>query len=416
MSHDIVVKASFIRGGSTIKGCIGIDNGTITAVEECLEGEREYDFSNFMAMPGGVDIHTHMREPGMTQKEDFYTGTMSAAFGGTTTIMDMPNTVPPVTTAALAQSKLDQIVSKANVDFGLIAQLSDIDNLPGLKDMVAGFKLYMSDTTGTDGSINNPLELLLNRDELSGRVVTVHAEDPSLFENDKCLDLHRHNLIRNMKAEQSAVKRILDIDAPVKLNLAHLTTQDCVDMARARRVSFEITPHHALLHDASPIGALGKVNPPLRKRPFSSKLLGILKTGRAIIASDHAPHTLEEKSGSFAEAPSGIPGVETRLPLFMALASKGVLRYSAVQDMCCTLPADLFGLKKGRIEPGYDADFAFFDIDNIVKIQSDMLHSKCGWTPFEGFEAIFPSGVMLRGKMIIRGEKLAMEKSGRNLF
>jgi len=133
------------------------------------------------------------------------------------------------------------------------------------------------------------------------------------------------------------------------------------------------------------------------------------------MASDHAPHTIEEKSADFAEAPSGIPGVETRVPLMLALAEKGALRHAVVQDMCCQLPADLFGLKKGRIEPGYDADIAFYDLERVVKIEGEKLHSKCGWTPFEGFKAIFPVGVMLRGNMIIRGGKLVLEKTGQHL-
>jgi len=149
---------------------------------------------------------------------------------------------------------------------------------------------------------------------------------------------------------------------------------------------------------------------------MAEKLFEVLKTGRAIIASDHAPHTIKEKSLGFAEAPSGIPGVETRVPLMLALAEKGVLRHSAVQDMCCQLPADLFGLKKGRIEAGYDADIAFYDLERIVKIEAGNLHSKCGWTPFVGFSAIFPVGVMLRGNMIVRGQQLVMEKTGRHLM
>ncbi|MCK5309525.1 MAG: amidohydrolase family protein [Thermoplasmata archaeon] len=415
MSHEIVVHTKILQSGTSRAVCIGIDGGKITAVEKYLDGDREYDFEKYLALPGGVDIHTHMREPGMTQKEDFFSGTRAAAFGGTTTIIDMPNTVPAVTNAQAFHNKLDIVQENANVDFGLMAQLSDIDDIPALADIATGFKLYMSDTTGTEGGIKTPLEILLNADELAGKVVTVHAEDPRMFDDDTCDNLHRHNLIRNMKAEFMALRMILSVDAPIKLNLAHLTTSESVDQARAKRASFELTPHHVLLHDSSPLEALGKVNPPLRKKPVADRLFNVLKTGRAIIASDHAPHTLKEKIVEFEDAPSGIPGVEARIPLMLALAKKGILKYIAVQDMCCTLPAELFGLKKGKIEPGYDADLAFYDLDNMKKIEAENTFSKCGWTPFEDHHAIFPSGVMLRGQMIIRGGELAIEKSGRFL-
>jgi len=415
MAHEIIVRTKILQSGTERAVCIGIDNGKITAVEKSLEGSREFHFEDYLALPGGVDIHTHMREPGMTQKEDFYTGTKSAAFGGTTTILDMPNTIPSVTNELALRDKLDIVKNKANVDFGLFGQLSDIDEIPGMAKTAIGFKLYMSETTGSSGSIKTPLEMLLNSDPLAGKVVTVHAEDPRMFSKDICEDLHRHNLIRNMKAEFMALRRILAVDAPVKLNMAHLTTLESVDQARAKRASFEITPHHVLLHDASKIEAMGKVNPPLRKKPIADRLFDVLKAGRAIIASDHAPHTLEEKSVEFENAPSGLPGVETRVPLMLALAKKGILRYIHVQDMCCTLPAELFGLKKGKIEQGYDADLAFYDVDNMVKVEPEMLHSKCAWTPFEGMDAIFPKGVMLRGQMIVRGGELAIEKFGKFL-
>jgi dihydroorotase len=415
MAHELVIRARIIQGGSFTDTSIGIDRGRISAVQAGLKGEKEFHFEDYLALPGGVDIHTHMREPGFEGKEDFFTGTRSAAFGGTTTILDMPNNIPAIDNARALEDKLDLVMDKANVDFGLFAQLSDIDEIERMAPMAIGFKLFMAETTSAKAS-KTSLEMLLNSPHLRGRVVTVHAEDPNQFSNDACTDLHRHNLIRNMKAESEAAKKILAIDTPAKLNLAHLTTAECVDMARRRKAHFEITPHHVLLDESMPLGANGKVNPPLRKRAVADKLFDVLRSGRAIIASDHAPHTIGEKSADFADAPSGLPGVETRIPLMLALAQKGVLKHQAVQDMCCQLPADLFGLKKGRIEPGYDADMAFYDMNEMVKIDANRLHSKCGWSPFGGFDAIFPKGVMLRGNMIIRGGQLVAEKRGLHLL
>ena len=413
MRHELVIRTRIIHGGTFRNVSIAIDNGKITAMQQNLKGDKEFHFEDYLAMPGGVDIHTHMREPGFEAKEDFFTGTMSAAFGGTTTILDMPNTVPAADNARALEEKFDRVMDKANVDFGLFAQLSDIDEIEKMAPTAIGFKLFMSDTTSATAATS--LELLLNSPHLLGRVVTVHAEDPDHFSKDECTNLHRHNLIRNMKAESEAVKKILAMETTAKLNLAHLTTSECVDMARRRKASFEITPHHVLLDEGMPLGAMGKVNPPLRKRPVVDKLFDVMRTGRAIIASDHAPHTAGEKSLDFALAPSGIPGAETRIPLMLALAEKKILKHAAVQDMCCQLPADLFGLRKGRIEPGYDADIAFYDLSKLEKVDASKLHSKCGWSPFEGFDAIFPAGVMLRGKMIIRGGQLAIERAGQHL-
>jgi dihydroorotase len=414
MAHELVIRTRIIQSGAFRNVSIGIDKGRISAIRPDLVGEREFHFEDYLALPGGVDIHTHMREPGFEEKENFFTGTRSAAFGGTTTILDMPNTVPATDSARNLEDKLDIVRENANVDFGLYAQLSDIDEIEKMATMAIGFKLFMAETTSAKASASS-LEVLLNNPHLKGRVVTVHAEDPEQFSRDECADLHMHNQIRNMKAESEAVKRVLAIETPARLNLAHLTTAECVDMARKRKISFEITPHHVLLDEMMPIGTRGKVNPPLRKRAVADKLFAVMKTGRAIIASDHAPHTIEEKSGDFKTAPSGLPGVETRIPLMLALAQKGALKHQAVQDMCCQLPADLFGLKKGRIEPGYDADIAFYDTDDMVKIDASKLHSKCGWSPFEGFDAIFPKGVMLRGNMIVRGGQLVAERTGKSV-
>jgi dihydroorotase len=134
-----------------------------------------------------------------------------------------------------------------------------------------------------------------------------------------------------------------------------------------------------------------------------------------LIASDHAPHTVEEKQGEFEYAPSGLPGVETRLPLLMALAKKEKIQLETVQKACCENPASLFGLKKGHIAEGYDADLAIFDMEKITRIKGEALHSKCGWTPFENFEAVFPVTVISRGNFIIKESELQAERQGQQL-
>jgi len=249
MAHELAIHARIIQSGSFRNVCIGIDKGRITAVGTDLLADKKFHFEDYLAMPGGVDIHTHMRDPGFTQKENFFTGTKSAAFGGTTTILDMPNTDPPANNVRALEEKLETIRDKANVDFGLFGELSDIDEIEKMAPIAIGFKLFMSETTAAYSS-KSPPEILLNHRHVASRVVTVHAEDPNYFSMDRCSNLHRHNIIRNMKAETEAVKKITAIESPAKLNLAHLTIRDSVDMAQRKKASFEITPHHVLLDES----------------------------------------------------------------------------------------------------------------------------------------------------------------------
>jgi dihydroorotase len=260
--------------------------------------------------------------------------------------------------------------------------------------------------------VSEPMAFL-ESEELSGEVVTVHAEDESMFAGlpDTCTEAH--NIVRNMDSELSAVERVLASGSEATLNLAHLTTKESVMMARRAGARFELTPHHLLLHDAMGLGPLGKVNPPLRHRDVARALFELYRKGEGdIVASDHAPHTLDEKGLGFEGAPSGVPGVETRMPLLMALAIRGRTTLETVRDSCCKRPAELFGLNKGVIAEGFDADLAFYDPVNVVKIKGEGLHSKCGWTVFEDFEGLFPSAVMLRGQLIVKDEKIIVERSG----
>ena len=413
---EIVLRTKILLKNKVQPACIGIDNGKIFAVKKILSGEKNYDFSTFLALPGGVDTHTHMRDPGITQKEDFYTGTLSAAFGGTTTILDMPNTKPMVLTTKHLEEKIEIVKNKANVDYGFFCVLSYLDSMEPLEKILrlaAGLKLYMAETTGALGTPDESLETLVGAKALTGKVITVHAEDSSRFLCIKCNDLKMHNINRNMESEISAVQKVLAVKTQATVNLAHLTAVESLELARASNTRFEITPQHFLLHDASGIGPFGKVNPPLRHKEIAARLFEEVRGGKVdIIASDHAPHTFEEKSVGFDEAPSGMPGVETRLPLMMALAKRNKVSLGTVQTSCCQNPAELFDMKKGKIDTGYDADISFFDMSQVEKINGEKLHSKCGWSAFDGFEAIFPAAVMLRGQWVVKDRELEEDKLG----
>jgi dihydroorotase len=412
MAHEVVIRTKILQQDDVKPVSIGIDKGRIMALGQALQGDKVHDYSHCIALPGGVDIHTHMREPGCEHKEDFYTGTMSAVYGGTTTILDMPNTQPEVVNIEAFEEKAKAIEGKANADYGLFAELISPHSVNALSDKAIGFKLYLSETTGTEGIFEDAEELLTTFG-LSMKVITVHAEDPSLFTHVKSVNLKAHNVKRNMEAEIGAVERVLAAKTKGRINLAHLTTLESVELVRRHKVRYELAPHHFLLHDDMDLGALGKVNPPLRHKVIAAALFGEVKAGRAdIIASDHAPHSIEEKEREFEYAPSGIPGVETRIPLLMALAKKDIVSLGTIQRSCCETPAGLFNVPKGHINEGYDADLSLYDMSQVTKISGERLHSKCGWTPFEGFEAIFPTAVFLRGKLIVDDGRMVAERQG----
>lgn len=412
----LVIEGRALVGDDIRHVCIGIDDGKITAVGNSLEGERKMNLGSHLIMPGGVDIHTHMRDPGFLGKEDFYSGTLAAAFGGTTTILDMPNTDPPVKTHLDLKEKEITVREKANVDWGLISML---DRQVMVEDMVgecAGFKVFMSDTTNAPPIGYDGLKEILANERLGGCVIAFHAEDPLMFDPFRGKDLAGHDLWRPAESETSAVKRLAMMRSPGIHHISHITNRETLAAAREAGFSTEVSPHHLLLNTDHDIQELAKVLPPVRPEETRRRLFEAFARGEAgIVASDHAPHTLAEKGAGFENAPPGLPGVETRMPVMMRLAADGKIPLGLVQETCCRNPAMLYGLPKGRIEVGFDADLAVYDMRTKTTIHEDRLHSKCGWSPFNGFDAIFPEAVLLRGEVVISDGELKLERSGRRV-
>ena len=186
-------------------------------------------------------------------------------------------------------------------------------------------------------------------------------------------------------------------------------------MARDNEITTEVTPHHLLLDMVSGLGTRGKINPPLRSQETRSKLWEAFTRGlNDTIGSDHSPHTLDEKSEDFDEAPSGMPGVETLLPLMLMKVAKKELNISLLASRSATRPAEILGLKKGRIAKGYDGDLIAVNLRHHKKIRANNLHSKCGWTPYEGMEAIFPAITIIRGEEVARDGDITGERIGRH--
>jgi len=375
---------------------VGIDeDGKIAAVRKTLRADESIDHGDALILPGAVDLHVHMREPGLTHKEDFASGTRSAAIGGVTTIAEMPNTVPPVTTADALDGK--------------------VSALKGRLRKATAFKAYMAPSTGDLQVRPADLESILRESETNRKLVVVHAEDPAKFRARKVVSLADHAEARPKEAETSALALLARIRGNARIHVAHVTTREGLDSLPAG-ASCEASPLHLFLDISWTLGARGKVNPPLRSPGDREALWDAFRNGRIdAVASDHAPHTLEEKEAAFAEAPAGAPGVATSFPLLMRRSRAGDLDLSRVVAAMASRPAEILGVPKGAIEVGRDADLIAVDPRRVDTIRAKRLRYKCGWTPFEGMEGCFPTAVYLRGEAVVEDGEPAAEGRGRLL-
>ncbi len=471
MAFDTVYEGRIYYKGEVRTGCVCVTDGIIADVRKSVNQDT-VDVGSRLILPGGVDPHVHMREPGFTNKEDFRTGTQAAAFGGTTFVGDMPNTIPPVVDLTSLRDKRSTVEGSAFVDFGLHVQLTEgicpdhdtsgtglpdepdsemICDVLSVARSALGFKLFMSDTTAADPS--DDIEGLVHAAIGANRPLMVHAEEPDLFEAVEVKSLADHDRSRPAASEIAAIEHLLNIatrysipevqklydqarsrsdtrpdepreDGPrscsivpqFRVHIAHLTSAMSIPLVQEVReydITSEVTPHHLLLDVDSDLGAYGKVNPPLRRRSDSEALWRALIEDRIdTVGSDHAPHLPDEKEAEFAHAPSGMPGVETRIPLMLNYVDRGILPLDRFVSAISTRPAEIFGLNKGAIEEGRDADLMIVDLKEVTEIHGDDLHSKCGWTPFEGMDSIFPWMTVLRGEVIMKDGALMGDRIG----
>ena len=311
---------------------IGISEGKIVAVGSYVSGgERRVELGTSMTvLPGFVDPHVHLRDPGMTQKEDFSTGTLAAVHAGVTTVLDMPNTKPAVYDLDTLMDKKAHIKGRSYVDYGLFAAITPNINAGMMARYVPGFKLFMGSTTGN---------ILLNDDEelvpavtdalATGKRVSVHAEDDSMIlkEPEGCTMDHLRN--RPAKAEHNAISRLAKHFSGKKINICHITTPEGLDLARNAGFTTEVTMHHMMFEVDRNSDAFFKVNPPIRDINNRDALYKRFLAGDiTMFGTDHAPHTLAEKSKDFDSAPGGMPGVETTMPIVMNMVRKDTIPIS----------------------------------------------------------------------------------------
>lgn len=392
---------------------IGVDeDGTIVAIKKVLRPADVEDHGDALILPGCVDMHVHLREPGLTEKEDFPSGTRSAALGGVTTVVDMPNTRPPVTTAAALREKWTRVRGRAAIDYGLYAAPRSGSYVAQLSGATA-LKVYMAESTGGLQIDEEALGEVLPSAAEARTLVVAHAEDPTRFRTGEPATLAGYSQVRSKESEVRAIETLGQLRGDGPLHVAHVTCVEALD-AVPDGVTTEVTPHHLFLDCARPLKAFGKVNPPLRPPEDRKALWAAFAAGRIdVVATDHAPHTREEKEEPFEEAPSGLPGVATALPLLLRQVRSGELTLDRLVHAIAARPAEILGLPKGRIEVGRDADLVVVDARVVMKITTRRLRYKCGWTPFEGMEGVFPRTVYLRGERIVEDGEPISEGTGR---
>ena len=412
---DLVVEGRAYVRGKLGRWAIGIEDGRIAEISRTIRGGERMDLGDLIILPGAIDPHVHFRDPGMTDKEDFSTGTLAAACGGVTTVLDMPNTLPPsVSTDKLAEKK-EAISRKAWVDYGLFGGCIPGARVEQMAPMVVGFKVFMGSSTGRLlVAEDRDLAGIAARVKRTGKVLSVHAEDEGMIRHETGKALADHLRNRPAAAEVLAIRRLSSLDCDI--NVCHVSSAEGLQALESLSFTTEVTAHHMLLDRDSEGGAYLKVNPPLRTKEDRLALFQAFVSGRIdMLGSDHAPHTIEEKEQEFDVAPSGVPGVETTVPMMLAFMKRGTLPMEVLVSAMAEKPASRFNLNKGRLEVGRDADLMVVDPRAAAPIKVNYLHSKCGWTPFEGREAIFPRMVFVRGELVVEDGEPVGERAGRDV-
>lgn len=372
-----------------------------------------------LIMPGVVDPHVHFRQPGLSS-EDWNSGSKSAIAGGVTTVLDMPNTNPPTTTLRRLFEK-KALIERTNpplVNYGLHFgatedNLNEIEKVIGKIRLVASVKVFMakSNTSLLIKDVNLIGEIIRR-----AKIVCVHAEDEEVLE--KFSHMPDHNSRRPKIAVLSAISKLIPFANKGRVYILHVTSLEEAELASP--FYKEATPHHLFLNEElmKRIGNYAKVNPPLRDEKDRISLWIALKRGLIdCIGSDHAPHLKEDKEKE--DAPSGVPGVETSLPLMLNSALNGMISLEKLVELMCYNPAKIFGLMgKGTLEVGADGDIVIVDKDLERKVTADELHYKCKWTPYEGMKLRgWPIVTIIGGKIAykdgeffpIRGREVTYE-------
>jgi len=432
--YDLIIKNGTVVIGNTLENLnIGIKNNKISLLSTSnnYESDNVIDAKNLTVLPGVIDSQVHFREPGAEHKENLNTGSMGAALGGVTSVFEMPNTYPPTSTVERLENKLKLAKDRMWVNYAFYAgatpdnfsSLSELEKVPGC----VGIKIFMGSSTGN--LLVPDDETLINVLKSRNFRVAVHAEDePRLIERKKLIKdngVHFHPIWRDELTALNATKRVIKGAKISKkpVHILHTTTEEEIEyMSRNKEyISVEVTPQHLTLSAPEcydELGSFAQMNPPIREKRHLKGLWKGIKDGVVdIIGSDHAPHTIEEKNKPYPETPSGMPGVQTLLPIMLNHVNEGNLSLFKLCKLISTNPAKLFKvINKGEIKLNNDADLTIIDLNKEVKITNDMMANKSGWTPFNNKKVKgWPIMTIVNGNIVMRDGELIGKPKGKPL-
>ena len=401
MNDTVLENCKIIKNEELVLANIGILKGSINEISsKKINGKKIIDCNEKFLMPGIIDCHVHFRTPGEQEKEDWSTASKACIASGITTVLDMPNNNPSTTTIKALNQKRKIVEKIALMNFGFHFGATE-QNQFELENAtnIGSIKIFLGKSTGNLFVEKKEIvEKIFKIAKKRNLVVCVHAEDQKTIEKNQIKFKHItdpmiHSKIRNSKAESIAISKVLQIQKKIgnKLHICHVSSKEGVQLIREAKenqlnVSCEVTPHHLFFteRDLAKLHNFAKVNPSIKSKKDQNALwAGIMDETIDCIASDHAPHLIEEKKQSYWDAPSDMPGIETMPLLLLDVAIRKKIALSKTIELLCQNPAKIFGIKnKGFLKTGFDADLALFDLEKTKKIQNKYLFTKCKWSAF----------------------------------
>lgn len=432
-TYDLIVRGGEVanHAGRGVAD-VGVVDGRIAFIGDLSQASagEVVDATGLTVLPGVIDTQVHFREPGLEWKEDLETGSRAAALGGVVAVFEMPNTNPNTTDPATLEDKLARARDRMWTDHAFYiggthdnaAHLAELERLPGC----CGVKVFMGASTG---------DLLIADDEGVRKVLsnvrrraTFHSEDEYRLAERRDLartgDWTSHPEVRDAESAILSTRRLVGLakETGARIHVLHVTTRQEMEYLRFHKdvATVEITPQHLTLvapEAYERLGAYAQMNPPIRSQDHVDALwLWGMRQGVAdVLGSDHAPHTIEEKSRPYPASPSGMPGVQTLVPVMLTHVANGRLSLERFIDLTSGGAQRVFGTaNKGRMAVSYDADLTLVDLKAKKTITHAEQATRCGWTPFDGFEATgWPMATIVRGRVVMRDGELIGQAHGR---
>ncbi|MCB9060824.1 MAG: dihydroorotase [Halobacteriovoraceae bacterium] len=434
MELDIIINngTCVLPDGET-KCSVGIKKGKIIFITEDElphTAKKIIDATGLHVLPGVIDSQVHFREPGATHKEDLETGSKSAVLGGVTTFLEMPNTKPPTTTEGEIAYKVEKAIGRSYSNFGFFIGATE-NNLNELKKAsnyigCCGIKIFLGSSTGSLLLYDD--QKLLEIFENTSLPIAVHSENEQRLQEridilKNSSNVADHPVWRDVETALSSTKKIIELakKSGRKIHILHISSADEIKFLKENKdfCTVEVTPQHLTLTAPDcyeQLGTFAQMNPPIRTSEHRDALWEGLKEGTVdVLGSDHAPHTIQEKQMGYPMSPSGMPGVQTILPLMLNFVNEGKISLKKVVELLSENPASLYSLQgKGIIHEGYDADITIVDMNKEVVLSDELMASKSGWTPFKGKKVKgYPTHTIVGGQVAMENGVIVSSPHGR---